>query len=396
MSVRYYRRLLGQPERIEAFRQAIREVVRPGERVLDVGCGLGTFAFFAADAGAGRVWAVDGDPIVHVARTLGRVNGYADRVAFLRGWLPELRVPQAADVVIFEDFPPRLLDTRTYRLLRHVQERCTASGWRAVPRAADLFAAPVGHEAVWREALAAMDDGEERYGIDWGASRSYVANCPATLAVAPEALAGPPVRLGAVRFDRSSRAADLGGAAVLRVEPGTTLHGLAFWFDLELSPSVRLSNAPGALPGSWGHVFLPVDPPVRVADAGKVRLEVGVDTLADGAPGWLRWRLASGDETVGGHEFAGFPASLADLVTAQPDHVPVLSAAGRIERELLDLVDGTRTVRELARAVRRLRPELDPGEAERLVIRLLHTRIERRATTPDRGDPCRDPIDAHS
>ncbi|MGD2175984.1 MAG: 50S ribosomal protein L11 methyltransferase, partial [Candidatus Brocadiaceae bacterium] len=61
-SVKYYRDLLGDRERIEAFRRAIQRAVQPGDRVLDVGTGLGTFAFFAADAGASVVWAVDGDP----------------------------------------------------------------------------------------------------------------------------------------------------------------------------------------------------------------------------------------------------------------------------------------------------------------------------------------------
>ena len=84
-SMQYYRDLLAQTERIEAFQSAIARGVRPGDYVLDVGTGLGTFAFFAADAGAAQVWGVDGDPIVHVARTIGLANGYDDRVRFSPG-----------------------------------------------------------------------------------------------------------------------------------------------------------------------------------------------------------------------------------------------------------------------------------------------------------------------
>ncbi|MDT8370298.1 MAG: hypothetical protein RQ745_13910, partial [Longimicrobiales bacterium] len=64
--VRYYTDLLASGERIRGMRDAIREAVREGDRVLEIGTGLGTFAFFAAEAGAGEVVTVDRHPIVHL------------------------------------------------------------------------------------------------------------------------------------------------------------------------------------------------------------------------------------------------------------------------------------------------------------------------------------------
>jgi protein arginine N-methyltransferase 1 len=70
MSMDYYRGMLIQRSRVEAFRRAIHAAVRPGDRVLEIGSGLGTYAFFAAEAGASKVWAVEGAPIISVAKTL--------------------------------------------------------------------------------------------------------------------------------------------------------------------------------------------------------------------------------------------------------------------------------------------------------------------------------------
>lgn len=386
MSVRYYRSLLAQRARIDAFRRAIARVVRPGDRVLDVGTGVGTFAFFAADAGAARVWGVDGRPVVYVARAVAALNGYGDRVELLRGWLPDVELPELADVVIFEDLPARLLNTRVYALLQHVYGRYAAPGARTVPAAAECFTAPVCSPDLWQRVVPPAGQGD--YGIDWTPLREYAVNCPLNVSVAPHAVVAPAARLGRVTFGAAPAVAALGGQASWRLVRPSAVHGLAYWFDLDLGGGERLSNAPGADPGSWGHLFLPVDPPVEVGDT-ELRASVRVHALPDGAPGWLSWELAAAGAVARGHEFAAQPASLADLVGASPDGVPRLSSRGALEARVLALTDGRRSIREIGALVAKDQPGLSSTEAERLVARVLFDRIESGdtlAASRDRSD----------
>ncbi len=100
-----YLQLLADDPRVDAFREAIESVVRPGQIVLDLGTGIGTYAMFAARAGA-TVYAVDGNPVIEIARQLAADNGLAERITFLEGWATDLEPPERADILVFEDYAP--------------------------------------------------------------------------------------------------------------------------------------------------------------------------------------------------------------------------------------------------------------------------------------------------
>ena len=185
----YYRELLQQSSRVEPFRRAIQSVVGPDDRVLEVGAGLGTYSFFAADAGAARVWAVEGAPIIHVAETIAKLNGYAGRVEFLRGWVPDVPIPERATVLIYEDFPSRLIDAPTFRLLGKLRERYLTPDAVFVPGRARLLAVPVHLESSVVQALPPLGGADDvLYGVDWAPSREYVINSVHRVTVPPDSV----------------------------------------------------------------------------------------------------------------------------------------------------------------------------------------------------------------
>ena len=55
MSLDFYIGMLSDHRRIDGFRRGLASAVEPGDNVLEVGTGLGTYAFFAVEAGAALV-----------------------------------------------------------------------------------------------------------------------------------------------------------------------------------------------------------------------------------------------------------------------------------------------------------------------------------------------------
>ena len=66
--------------RMDAYARAIAKGVKPGDVVVDIGCGPGIFSLLALRAGAARVHAIDTDATVWLARDLLVENGFADKL----------------------------------------------------------------------------------------------------------------------------------------------------------------------------------------------------------------------------------------------------------------------------------------------------------------------------
>ncbi len=398
--MKYYRDLLRQGLRIEAFRRAIEAVVGPEDRVLEIGAGVGTYSFFAADAGAANVWAVEGAPVVHVAESIAKLNDYHDKVDFIRGWVPEVTLPDRATVLIFEDFASRLFGSTTFRLLSHARDHYLVPDAVWIPYRARLNVAPIRAGVEMDATLTPLGgENEVAYGIDWTPTREYVFNTPIYASIVPDSLASVPAILADTELGGLPSVEELGGTASWVLDEKTEIGGLAYWFDMELVPGEWLSNAPGEIPGSWGQVILPLDPPLMVEAGGELKVGVAPDRLADGAPGWLSWWASSGDVGVRGHEFASEPASFADLYGQSPDAKPSLSEKGRIEVQALQLVDGKRSVREIAAELKGALKGLSEAEVVRLVLDSLDGKTDRTELSDLGGatdNKCLRIVDEHS
>src|SRR5688572_33292764 len=95
-----YRSMITDTVRMNAYTEALRRAVKPGDIVLDIGTGTGIFALLASQFGASRVYALEPNENIQAAKRLARENGVSERTRFIRDISTNVTLEERADVNI--------------------------------------------------------------------------------------------------------------------------------------------------------------------------------------------------------------------------------------------------------------------------------------------------------
>src|SRR5262249_22843302 len=97
----------------------------------------------ACTAGACCVYAIDTNEVVEFGRHLAVVNGFGDRIHFLRGDTRQICLPERADVIISDIRGALPLFSHAVSTLQDARSRFLAEQGRLIPASDTLFCAVV-------------------------------------------------------------------------------------------------------------------------------------------------------------------------------------------------------------------------------------------------------------
>jgi protein arginine N-methyltransferase 1 len=281
--------------RSDLYADALRRTVRPGQMVVDVGTGTGLWALFACALGARRVVAIEPDSVIAFAMELARVNGFADRITFVSSDVRDAVLDEPADVVVADlrDVLPFAPESVTGMM--HAR-RWLKPGGLLIPQRDRLWLAaveaPEAHRARAEPWETARFD-----GLDLSPLRRAALSLPRKERFEPRQVITTTASWAEIDY-RTVLEPNVSGVASLVAERSGVAHGLAVWFDAELTDDVTLVNQPEAPPLLYGQAFLPWPNAVHV-EAGD-RMDVSIRAIHDGRNYTLTWKsvvtaVASGD-----------------------------------------------------------------------------------------------------
>ena len=357
-SLEQYATMFADKLRMDAYSAAIARTVRPGDAVVDLGCGPGIFALLACKAGARRVYAIDTSGVVDFGRHLAAANGLSDRILFLRGDSRGIRLPERANLIVSDVRGVLPLHSHAVGTLEDARNRFLADGGRLIPSRDTLYAAVIEHPDLYNQFARPWTSVPR---LELSSGLPLVLNSLHTRHLKRQHVISQP---------RSWHALDYSNGATIPAEARLELpitraaagHGLGIWFETILMDDIGFSTAPGDVETVYGHVFLPWLEPVSLHE-GEV---CSIDLRADLVGNDYIWQWETNIPATHGRNevrfvqstFYGslFPPSV--LQKRKQDFVPVLDETGQAERWLLQAMDGSRSLENIAAEAARLFPQV--------------------------------------
>jgi protein arginine N-methyltransferase 1 len=243
-----YGGMIADRGRTSSYDRALRAKVRPGAVVLDIGAGPGIMAFLACRAGAAKVYAVEPDDVIHLARQIAADNGLSSRIEFIQAMSTDIDLPEKVDGIVADIRGRNPLYGKSIVSILDARRRfLKPDGWM-IPARDSIWAAPVFCTELYNRFIGA-----------WGADNQFnftrarlkaVNNIGGTRLDAGDLVAAP--QRWAVLDYKNLEGTNVDGTMRWVMNRAASAHGICTWFDCETSAGIGYSNSPAT---SERHIY---------------------------------------------------------------------------------------------------------------------------------------------
>jgi protein arginine N-methyltransferase 1 len=356
--------MIADRARMDPYVYALKALVQPGSVVLDIGTGTGMHALLACKFGARKVYAVEPNEAIHLARELARENNFADRIEFIQDISSHVTLPEKADIIVSDlrgalplqgGHIPDLIDAR---------QRFLAPGGILIPKRDTIWVSLVESGSVYSELAAAWDD---PYGMPMKSARQIVLNDwseentgtfnKRSLLIKPQIWA---------EIDYASiNSPEVNPSRIIqRATRDGTAHGLLMWFDGEIADGIFVYNSPlvEKVARVYGCAFFPLSEPVKITKGDRITINIQAEYMRDRY--YWSWHtcISSGDNPQVLKANFEQSSKLDPLAERAELHKSILNfkpsrgEAGEIDHFILGEMDGSKSINQIARRARREYP----------------------------------------
>jgi len=344
-----HRGMIADQVRLASYARALETHVNPNSVVLDIGSGSGIMALLACRAGATKVYAIEPDDMIRLARQVAASNGFADRIEFHQALSLDIDVPEKVDGIVsdlrgvlpmFGGSLASIIDAR--------QRFLKPGGWMVASRDT-LWAAIVSSPALYDRFTNWTTDG----GFDFSPARARAMNLWRRESVSATDLVVEP-RCWASLDYKVIQHRSVRGEASWIVERSALAHGVGVWFDTETAPGIGFSNSPMS---GEKHVYRQAFFPWPRATELSAGDEVSVGIRADFVQTEYVWtwdarvRDGTSDRVKAEYRqstFLGSSMIPAAIRKRSANFVPVPTDDATIDHRVLELMTQKLTVGEIA------------------------------------------------
>ncbi|XP_049304572.1 histone-arginine methyltransferase CARMER [Bactrocera dorsalis] len=254
--------------------------------ILDVGAGSGILSFFAVQAGAAKVYAIEASNMAQYAQQLVNSNNVQDKIFVMPGKIEEIEIPEMVDVIISEPMGYMLYNERMLETYLHARKWLKPNG-KMFPTHGDLHIAPFSDESLYSEQYNKANFWYQSafHGVDLTTlhkegMKEYFRQPIVDTFDIRICMAKSVRHVCDFLRDNENDLHNIDIPLQFHILQTGICHGLAFWFDVEFcgsSQQVWLSTSPTAPLTHWYQVRCLLPMPIFIKQGqlltGRVLLE---------------------------------------------------------------------------------------------------------------------------
>lgn len=255
----HYYDMLSDKVRMQAYREAIFKVVKPGDVVVDLGAGTGILSIWAVQAGASKVYAIEKTNAIELAKEIARANHCLDKIEFINKNSSDVELPEKANVLISETLGSFGIDENTLKFTIDARQRFLLEDGVMLPQSLDLFVAAVEDAEVYEK----IDFWRHIPDIDFSPAFDVFSKKIMVESVNAKGLLSNTASIGHIDF-MTVLENQFEARQYIPIIHAGSIHGVAGWFTVKLCDGIEINTAPDKEITHWKQAFFPFQKPVRV------------------------------------------------------------------------------------------------------------------------------------
>ncbi len=273
-----YHQMLSDNVRMDAFRKAIFETVKPGDIVIDFGAGTGILGLWALQAGAEKVYAIEKTDSIELAKSIAKANGLFDKIIFLQENSLDVKIPEKVDLIMSETLGSFAIDENTIEFTNDLRKRFLKEEGTLIPRSVQLFATPFECKEVYDK----IDFWRHIPNLNFDPAFDIFSSKILVESLEINHLLANPAFLGMIDFTQDNPNV-FKSSQVFSIGRGGVIHGVSGWFRCHLTDSIDILTSPDSPSTHWKQAIFPFKRPINVVEGDLLQWEVSVESMESGS-----------------------------------------------------------------------------------------------------------------
>ena len=264
-------------ERVSQYWKAIKNVIKPGDYVADIGTGTGLLAFLCVRAGAKHVYGIEKSNAIKWARKLANHHCIQDKITFYQRDSREVELPKKVDVIVSELVGHIAFEEGMAESLFDAKKRFLIPDGVIIPRKVNLMAVPVWEPDIYENYI---DCWKSAWGINYSILRDDAIKTCYITQFKNDHLMAIPTKIINVDFEYDDQMDTLHGTTNFIISRIGNINGIGLWFDAELAQNVKLSSGPSRRT-HWQQCFAPLKKSIPVENSDEFEIHLSMKLKMD-------------------------------------------------------------------------------------------------------------------